>query len=286
MSLPADPTGRVAAMLTPGETGVNQTDPARRSTIPPDGYPATALVSASVEQSPWRRERPLPPPDPPIYLDLPRVALVAAALLLAAGSLIPWAVGADAMGRPLDYRATEGTGEGVVLIGAGVLLLFLARDRLMWETASRTVQYLPIIVVLLGAAMWIGVENYAGQMIDGWRRNSGTGELTIARYLVLGGMGLAVLAFGWLEWKRPAEVRARMRPLVVELGLTRWSAASVVLALIFGALGSVLSVLAILSLAGMQGMLPAIILGVFGMFGGIAVGSLVSRWLESRLGRR
>lgn len=223
--------------------------------------------------------------DPPLTRDPARLALLASAALLALGSLVSWAVGADSVGHPADYRATAGTGEGVVLIAGAGLLVFLARDRLLWETSSRTVQVLPVLVALISVAMWIGVENFAGQMIDDWQRRGGTGELTNARYLVLAGIGLAVFAFAWIEWKRPEHVRRRMRPLLAEWGVTRWSAAAIAMALAFGALGASLSIVAIIYLAGIEGILPAVILGVFGLFGGIAAGMRLARWLETRARR-
>ena len=239
-------------------------------------------MSATIERHDWRRSGSLPPPDPPLVRDVARLALLGAAALMAVGSLIPWAIGFDGVGRVEDFRATARSGEGVVLIASALFLVFLARNRLLWETASRTVQLLPVLVALLSGAMWLGVEHYARQMIAEWELRGGGGELTFARYMVLAAIGLVLFVVAWIEWKRPADVRQRMRPLVVELGLTRWSAVAIALPLVFGALGASLSTLAIVHLAGIEGMLPAVILGVFGLFGGIALGVRVAGWLESR----
>jgi hypothetical protein len=232
-----------------------------------------------------RRNATALPPEPPLWRDLPRLALLGAAGLMVTGSLIPWAAGQDGIGRPADYRATQVTGEGVVMIAGALLLVFLTRNRLIWETSSRLVQLLPLLVALLSGAMWLSVENYAAQHIEGWQERGGSGELTSARYLVLGGMALAAFAVAWLERRRSPDIRRHTRSLITELGVTRWSALTALLALVFGAAGSALAAIGVIFLTGIEGMLPAIFLGVFGLFGGIAVGVRLAGWVE-RLSRR
>ncbi|CAN5769810.1 hypothetical protein BH23CHL7_BH23CHL7_05500 [soil metagenome] len=225
------------------------------------------------------------PDEPPFWRDPPRLALLSAGALLGVGSLIPWAVGHDGVGLPMDYRATQATGEGVVMLAGAVLLVFLARDRLMWETSSRLVQLLPVLVALFVGALSLSVENYAAQRIEEWQLRGGAGELTVARYLVLGGMALAVSAVLWLERRRSADVRQHTRSLIGELGITRWSALTVLITLLFGVAGASLSAIAIMISTGIEGLLPAVFLGIFGLFGGIAVGVRFARWLERVSGR-
>jgi hypothetical protein len=185
----------------------------------------------------------------------------------------------------MDYRATQATGEGVVMIAGAVLLVFLARDRLMWETSSRLVQLLPVLVALFIGALSLSVENYAAQRIEEWQLRGGGGDFTVARYLVLGGMALAVFAVLWLERKRSTHVRQDTRSLVGELGLTRWSALTALIALLFGLAGASLAAIGIMLSTGIEGLLPAVFLGIFGLFGGIAVGVRFARWLERASGR-
>ncbi|HWH36536.1 MAG TPA: hypothetical protein VNT28_01990 [Candidatus Limnocylindrales bacterium] len=244
-------------------------------------------MSTPIERLEWhRREAAALPHEPPLWRDPARLALVGSALLFIIGSLIPWATGTDGAGRDVAYHATAATGEGVVIIGAALLLVFLAHNRLMWETSSRLLQLLPLVVALLAAALWLSIENYAGQhMVDWEQLRGGDAALTVARYLYLAGIGLIVFSVAWLERQRPDDVRRHTRPLLAEIGVNRWSAISVVLTVLFGAAGASLAILSIIFVSGLEGLLPAVFLGIFGLFGGIAMGARLARWVE-RTARR
>jgi hypothetical protein len=233
----------------------------------------------------WKKAAPLPD-DPPVWRDPGRLIFIGAAACLAVSSLIPWAVGIDPAGRPDTFRATQGTGEGVLLIATGVMLLLLARDRTMYETTNRIVQLLPVLAGLLCIAMWLGADHYARVMIEYWSRGGGTGELTNARYISAAGIAGLGLGTAWFELRRPAAVRQRTRPLREELGITRWSAAAMVAATLGGLLGALLAVVISILAVGVEGILVAVLMAVFGLFLGIAIGLALEGWVEARLRRR
>jgi len=242
-------------------------------------------MSDSARPSYWRSAPPLtePAPDPPLWRDPPRLMLVVAAIGVTVGSIMPWAEGTGLAARQESFRATQGTGEGVFLIAGALLLAFLARNRFLWETASRAVQLLPLAVGAVSVVMWIGAEHYAGQRIAEWTSMGGSGQLTTARYVVAGSIGLIFLAFLYLERKRSPAVRARTRPLWVEWGLSRWSLVMVGSTLVCGAAGAIIGVVIGILVADAF-VLVAVILGVFGLFIGIGAGVLVARQIE-RLAR-
>lgn len=212
--------------------------------------------------------------------------LLTAAVLYVIGSVVSWAEGSGPTGRPMSYRATQGTGEGVFLIAGGLLLAILARNRLLWETTSRSVQLLPLMVAAVGVAMWLGAEHFAGQYIADWVSRGGDGQLTIARYLVGGAIILTAVAFAYLERKRPLDVRAGTQPLWIEWGLTRWSVAVIAAASVMGAIGAAVGVLAGIVFASAEFVLVAVLAGVFGLFIGIGLGVVLVRELEALAQRR
>ncbi len=232
----------------------------------------------------WKKPAPVPE-DPPLWRDPGRLLYIASAICLVVGSLIPWAVGVDPTGREDSYRATQGTGEGVMLIATAVVLILLARDRTMYESTNRIIQLLPLLFILLCVSMWIGAEHYARVMIEFWSRGGGHGELTGARYIVAAGIVGAGLGTVWFEFTRPAQTRQRTQPLLVELGVTRWSAASAVAAFIGGVVGALVAIVLSVLALGIEAILFAVILAVFGLFIGVGVGLAVVGWLERRLRR-
>lgn len=234
-----------------------------RSRLPQDWRPATPIVP--------------PPPDPPFLRDPARLLLAFAAFGMIVGCLLPWAVGTDGMGRPDAHRPTMGTAEGVWIIGGGITLAFLARGRLIWETTSRLLQLLPLAIAALSAIMWVGASYQAGQAIVTWTRRGGGGETTPVPLLALAGIVAAFAAAGWLERRRPADVRAATRGLAAELGFTRRSAGKIGLTLVLGLCGAAAGIAVGVVIGGplreMSGAtLLAIILAVFGLFIGIGLG--------------
>jgi hypothetical protein len=243
-------------------------------------------VTAPLNQLDWWRSSRSVPDDPPLWRDLARLLFLLAAVCLIVGNLMPWAVGLDPVGRPDAYRSTQGTAEGVMLIAFGILLLFLARDRTMWETTSRSLQLLPLLLICVGSIMWLGADFYSRMMIEDWVRGGGSGSQTSARLVVAAGLVALAVAFGWLEWRRPARVKARTPSLIVEWGVTRWSATAVAVCLVLGVLGAVIGVVLPALFLGAEVMALAVFLAVFGLFIGIGLGLLLVRRLESAVRRR
>ncbi|CAN5783524.1 hypothetical protein BH24CHL6_BH24CHL6_04240 [soil metagenome] len=243
-------------------------------------------MTAPLNQLDWWRRPKAVPDDPPLLRDPARLLLLLAAVCLIVGNLIPWAVGLDPAGRPAAYRSTQGTAEGVPLIAFGILFLLLARDRTMWESTSRSLQLLPVLAGLISVVMWLGADFYSNLMIEDWIRGGGSGAQTNARLIVAVGIVATGMSVVWLEWHRPASIKARTRPIWIEWGFTRWSAASVVAAFTLGAAGTFLALFAGLSFLAAEAMIIAVILAVFGLFIGIGLGLMLVRWLESAVRRR
>ena len=243
-------------------------------------------MTAPLNQLDWWRRPRIVPDDPPLWRDPGRLLLLGAAICLLLGNLIPWAVGLDPVARPAAYRSTEGTAEGVLLLAFGILLALLVRDRLMWDTTSRSMQLLPLLVALVSVAMWIGADFYSRQAIDEWVRGGGSGSQTNAPAIVAAGIAATALGFVWFELRRLPTVRARTRPLWVEWGLTRWSAASVAAAFLLGAGCAALALAVGLLFLGAESIIVAVILAVFGLFIGIGLGLALVRRLESKARRR
>lgn len=243
-------------------------------------------VTAPLNQLNWWKKVEALPDDPPLWRDPGRLIYLVAAICLVAGSLMDWAVGLDPAGRPDSFRATQGTGEGVLLIATGVMLLLLARNRTMYETTNRIVQLVPLLVGLICVAMWIGADHYARVTIEYWTRGGGYGELTNARYIAAFGIAGIGVGTAWFELRRPAAVRRRTRPLLVEMGVTRWSAASLLAATFFGLVGTIVAVVLGILALGVEAVLVTVFLAVFGLFIGVGIGLALIGWLESRLRQR
>ena len=222
------------------------------------------------------------PPALPLWREPYRLLLLAAAIGLVATSLLPWATGTDALGRPDSYRPTQATGEGVWLIGFGVLLAFVASGNWLMETTSRSLQLLPLVIGLASAAMWISAERYSREIVAGWIDRGGSGEQTLMPWLCAAAIVAIGLAFAWLELKRPAAVRRQTTGLRKEWGLTRWSAVSILIAVGLAVLGAVVALGVALAVLGSLGVVVAIVLAGLGLLVGVNVGLAISRWLESR----
>jgi len=230
-----------------------------------------------IQKLSWRPAPATVVPQVPVWRDVPRVAFILAAICLVLGSLLPWAEGHEPMGGAVSFRATQGLGEGVILLAGAVMLLLLSRGRVMWETTSRTLQVLPIAFALIGAAMWLGIDNYARVLLVDWARRGGGGELTSIRWVAAMGLALTLIGSGWLERHRPPDVKKATGSLWQEWGLTRASSVTIAAALIFGLLGAAAGALAMVFVLGMEAILLALIVGIFGLFAGIAAGVRLGR---------
>ncbi|MDP8905534.1 MAG: hypothetical protein M3N29_09550 [Chloroflexota bacterium] len=237
-------------------------------------------MTTPLDRLDWRRPAPAVA-EPPLWRDPPRLLLLLAAVGMIGGSVMPWATGTGPAGRLESYRATQGTGEGVLLIAGALVLAYLARDRALWESASRTVQLLPLLVALVGASMWIGAEHFARLSIDEWVRNGYSGDYTAARYVVAGAVVLVLVAFIWFELNRPADVRRRTRALWVEWGITAWSLGKIAAAIVLGGIGAALGLAVGLLVLGAELIIIAVILAVFGLFGGIGLAVILTGRVES-----
>jgi hypothetical protein len=238
-------------------------------------------MTEPIQKLGWRPPPTVEAPDVPFWRDVPRVAFLLAAICLLLGSLLPWAEGSEPLRGPVSFRSTQGLGEGVVLIAGAILLLFLARGRVMWESTSRTLQLLPLGFALVGIAMWLGIDNYAQLHVRDWARRGGSGELTNIRYVAAMGLTLTIIGIAWLEWHRPKAIKQATGSLAQEWGLTRASSVTIGSAIAFGLLGAGLGVLAMVFLLGMEAILLALIVGIFGLFAGIALGVRVGGSLTS-----
>ncbi|HUG47685.1 MAG TPA: hypothetical protein VMP67_04665, partial [Candidatus Limnocylindria bacterium] len=218
--------------------------------------------------------------------DPARLLLLAAAVLLVLGGLLPWAVGLDALGRPDSYRPTQGTAEGVFFIATALLMVYLARNEGMWTSTSRSLQLLPVLVAAVCVAMWIGADSYAQAVIDNWAQGGGSGAKTSAPLVAAAGIGAILLAVLVLELWRPAQVRARTEGLLREWGISRWTAAAVGAALLLGGLGAGLALALAVLVLDAETMVLGVFLAVFGLFIGIGSGLWLVHRLESAARRR
>ena len=206
-----------------------------------------------------------------------RLLLAIGGGLLIVSSLQPWATGVNAAGQPVAYRPTGGLGEGVYMLVGGIVAVALAAYRPFVETTNRVLQLAPLAVAVAIGLISLNAVRYVASSIAGWVVSGGSGEQTLGPTLAITGLVLTAAASLWLEWARPAEVRRRTRPLLVELGVTRRGVAGMIIAGALGLGGGVLGMGVTVMAFGIQGVLPGILLGIFGFLIGVALGSRLAR---------
>jgi hypothetical protein len=150
------------------------------------------------------------------------------AVLIVVGSLLPWASGVDQTGANVNFRATEGQGDGVWLFVFGVALVALTLSRGAAESRSRTIQLAPILIAICAGLIWITADRSSREVVDQWIRDGGTGSQTAAVTIVAAGILLAAAGAIWLDLRRPREIRGETGSLQTELGITRRSVAETI----------------------------------------------------------
>ena len=218
-----------------------------------------------------------------IRRNLPRILFVLAAVGYVVSTFIPWAAG-EAVGRPTQYAAYEG-GEGVWLVIVAAALAALGVSGMVAEATSRTLQLLPALIAVVSAFMWQGADTQAQFSITFWRNELGTGEMTAIRWICIA--AIAATGIGWLllELWRPAEIRRRTQPITRELGVNRWSVATLVAAAVLGLLGGMAGLYVVITSFGSKASIVGLLLAVIGLLGGAAVGVRLVRLLRSMVSR-
>ena len=210
--------------------------------------------------------------------DAARVVLLLAALALFLGGLLPWAEGIDATGHAVSYTPQAGLAEGYVMMVVALILAALSRGRVLLETTSRTVQLVPLALAVVAGAMWLGADRASLEDISLWQAGGGTGAQTAWRLVT--GAAIAGIVTGtiWLDFARPADVRARTSGLIAEWRVSRVGFAEAVAAAVLGFGGAIASGAVTIIALGPNGAIFAVFVTLFGMAAGISAGLGIVRW--------
>jgi len=228
----------------------------------------------------WRPHTPDAAPDRRLRDDPGRILLLAAAVAIFLGGLMPWAQGTDPGGRPIAYTPQQALAEGYIMIVLALVLAVLAAGRWLVESSTRTVQLSPLAIAVVGGAMWLGADRTSNLYITDWTNGGGSGEQTIWRLITLGAIVAIVVATIWLEFTRPRDIRAETRSLLSEWTPSR---VSVVEALAAGTLGITLAVIggaATIIAIGPNGAIFAVFISLLAMAAGISAGLGLVRWFR------
>lgn len=238
-------------------------------------------MSARFDRTDWQTTAGAPEAGRSLLRDPGRLLFLGAAVGLLVSSLTPWATGAHAAGQPLSYRPTEGLGEGVYFIAAAVVLAILARGRAMLETTSRTLQLLPLGLVIVSGAMWVGANRLSTAAIAEWETVGATGAQTTSPAIAAISIAAAAAGFVWFELRRPRQVRAATQSIFAEWGITRRGSAELVVSIGLGLIGGVIGLaIGVLSLE-TYGVLLGLFLAIFGFVLGAGLARLFFRFLSA-----
>jgi hypothetical protein len=209
-----------------------------------------------------------------------RIVLIGAAVALFLGGILPWAQGTDPGGHPVSYTPQEALAEGYIMLVLALVLVVLARIRLLVESTSRTVQLLPIVIAVVAVAMWLGADRTSLLRIAEWTSGGGSGAHTIWRLVTLGSIAAMVVGTLWLDRTRPADIRADTRGLIAEWKPSRVGTVEALVAGSLGFVGAALGAILTIAALGPNGAIFAVFVTLFGMAAGISAGLGISRWFR------
>lgn len=235
-----------------------------------DSQPAIEWKPPSPELEPLRRLR----DDPG------RIVLLIATALLLAGAFLPWAEGLDALQHPIAYTAQMAFAEGYILLVIALILGVLAGTRTLVESTSRTIQLLPLALVVVAVAMWIGANRQSMLFIEDWTDSGGTGAQTLIPLITALAIVLMVVGTVWLEFTRPADIKAATRGLRAEWRISRVNALEGIVAAILAVVVAVTFGVVTIAAIGPNGAFFAIFSTLIGMAVGISLGVGLVRWIR------
>lgn len=218
--------------------------------------------------------------------DPARIVLLIAVALLLAGAFLPWAQGRGPVGEPVEYTAQHDLAEGFILLILALILGVLAYGNTLVESRSRTVQLVPLVLVIVAAAMWLGADRTSLIHIESWLNGGGYGFQTAMPLVTAAGIALIVVGTIWLEFTRPGSVKAATNGLFAEWRISRVAMAE---ALIAGALGVIVAVVTgvgTIAILGGNGAIFAMFISLVGLAVGISAGLSIVRWLHGDAERK
>lgn len=114
--------------------------------------------------------------------------------LMVVGSFLPWIRGSTRVNGYLDWTGLDDTGEGVMLIGAVVLLAIWVRWRSSWEELGSRARLTPLVIAIACALLWLIA--FRKVLYLSWF------ELAVGARpqpgLLIAGLGIAVVGLGSL----------------------------------------------------------------------------------------
>jgi hypothetical protein len=209
-----------------------------------------------------------------------RIVLLVSAGLLLLGAFLPWAEGLGPVGEPVAYTAQQAFAEGFILMVVAFILAAMAGTRLLVESTSRTVQLAPLALAFIGVAMWFGANRESLIYIHDWTIGGGEGHQTM--WGPVTGVAIALIAVGviWLDFTRPANIKAATRGLRAEWRVSRMGALEFTVAAVLAVVGAVLAGGATMAAVGPNGAFFAIFTSLLGMAVGISIGLGLIRWIR------
>lgn len=167
-----------------------------------------------------------------------------------------------------------------------LILAFLAYGSTLVESRSRTVQLIPLVLVVVAAAMWLGADRTSNFYIESWLNGGGSGSQTLMPLVTAAGIALIVVGTVWLELTRPAAVKAQTRGLMDEWRISRVAMAELVVAGTLGVTLAVVSGVAMIWFLGGNGAVFAVFVSLFGLAVGISAGLALVRGLRGGAERK
>jgi hypothetical protein len=209
-----------------------------------------------------------------------RILLLLAAVGLLLGGLMPWAEGKDPAGLPIAYTAQQGLAEGYLMLVCALVLAVLASRRLLVESTSRTVQLIPLAVAVVAVTMWLGAERTSLLRIEEWASGGGFGVQTVWRVVTAVAIVGIIAGTVWLEFTRPADIRASTRGLIAEWRPSRVGFIEALVAGALGIAGALVGGAVTIGALGPNGSIFAVFVSLVGMAVGISVGLGIVRWVN------
>ena len=211
-----------------------------------------------------------------ILRDPLRTALAAAAIVLAIGSLLPWAEGFIGF-LAKRFGGFDGASDGLILFVLAALLLFIARDPGFLSAPDGARRWTPLTIGLVCFGIWLIGRQQAEFEIGRWVDQGGRGALAPGFYVAgIGAIGVAAVgSFASLR-RRAGEVGG---PASL-LRLPRRSDVPTLATAIGALIGLGVAVGTAVSLfppVGIGGIL--VFFAGFGIIAGMYVGRTVGRWI-------
>jgi hypothetical protein len=122
-----------------------------------------------------------------------RAALAAGSVIMAVGSLMPWAQGLIGL-QPVAFGGLDGAADGLIMFTLAIVLVLIARNPGFLEAPDGGRRWAPMLIGLACVCLWLLGRQSAEIEIGRWENDDGSGSLQPGYWIAGAGVILVAIA--------------------------------------------------------------------------------------------